>query len=124
MAKKLTNAQLIDQLIQLRDQYEVLERAYAERDDRCNAATQRVADLERQLSETQDAHQSMVANRNKLVAQREAGQVAGQHVPHASYWDYVKARKELARARGWRVATYKPRAEWEAAVAAYHAGAH
>lgn len=110
---KMTNAQLVDENSRLRAAYEVLERKLVEQ-------METVGDLKRQLAETQDAHQAMVANRNKLVAQREGvGQATSQ--PHDTYWCYVRACKQLAAYKGQRVAKYVDRATWEARVAAYRA---
>lgn len=95
---RMTKTQVLDENARLRDHIEVLER-------------QLVA-LREQAAQRQAVEHDVPATQERS---------AQRCVPHANYYDYVRACKERARARGQRVASYKSRSDWEAAVAAHNA---
>jgi hypothetical protein len=118
MSKSMTKAQLVDECVRLRAQLDHMERIYAERDERCNAATQRVCELEAQLAGTQELHALTKDALREVTQEQRAVVHAKALTPCATYWDYVRARREQCRAKG-KAVSYKTRDQWEAAVAAH-----
>lgn len=103
---RMTKPQLVDENIRLRELRDVLER--------------RVRELTEQLAAASAAPQAQAAAQPEPQAPSTSYQGA---VPHATYYEYVAAKRAYARARGSRVASYLSRTDWEARVAAHRAQA-